>query len=296
MGPRFRNRKLRSPCIFGIIPWSIGAVASMTRAMDIHGPGLFYSQNNLCINSSNSGGSGSPTASLVTISNNMALTDALANTDGYTNTEAFVYSPISNSSPSVGKGVNLTPLWPAGFSAQDSSIVCTQQTVNTLSFSRFAPGPHARPANGAWDVGSYQFTAGSTSQPNPPTGLKSRPLSEPGKPQEKCGFLARSRNDPAKGWLGFAFSRKLKWRIFQGNSEIHNRPDVPFLVRDSQSRPFSGLRTATARTHLRKASNFVPERGACIPAPLVPTQTTIDQGPREQSLAVTIGKEHCIQG
>ncbi len=134
--------------------------------------GPFYSQNNLCINSSNSGGSGSPTASLVTISNNMALTDALANTDGYTNTEAFVYSPISNSSPSVGKGVNLTPLWPAGFSTQDSSIVCTQQTVNTVVQSVCTGTPHARPANGAWDVGSYQFTAGSTSQPNPPTGLK----------------------------------------------------------------------------------------------------------------------------
>jgi hypothetical protein len=134
--------------------------------------GPFYSQNNLCINSNNSNGSGSPGASLVTISNNVALSDSQATTDGYTNSQALAYSPISNSSPTIGKGANLTPLWPAGFSTQDSSMVCTQQTVNTVVQVVCTGTPNSRPANGPWDAGAYQFIASSASKPNPPTGLR----------------------------------------------------------------------------------------------------------------------------
>jgi hypothetical protein len=134
--------------------------------------GAFYSQNNLCINSSGSNSSGSPTGSSVTISHNVGLTDTLAATDGYAASQALVYSPISNSSPTVGAGVNLTALWPAGFTTLDASLVCTQQTANTVVQVVCTGTPNARPVNGPWDAGAIQFSAGAASQPNPPTGLK----------------------------------------------------------------------------------------------------------------------------
>ena len=134
--------------------------------------GAFSSQNNLCINSSGSNSSGSPTASSVNISNNVGITDTQAATDGYSSAQTLVFSPISNSSPTVGKGVNLTASWPAGFSTQDASLVCTQQTVNTVVQVVCTGTPNPRPVNGPWDVGAIQFSAGAASQPNPPTGLK----------------------------------------------------------------------------------------------------------------------------
>lgn len=134
--------------------------------------GAFASQNNLCINSSGSNSSGSPTGSSVTISNNIGLTDTVASTDGYASSEALVFSPISNSSPTVSAGVNLTGQWPSGFSTLDASLACTQQTVNTVVQVVCSGTQNPRPANGPWDAGAYQFTAGAASQPNPPTGLK----------------------------------------------------------------------------------------------------------------------------
>ena len=134
--------------------------------------GAFYSQNNLCIDSSGSNASGSPTASPTTISNNIGLTDTQATGDGYTNSQGFVYSPTSSSSPTVGTGANLTSLWPAGFSPQDSSIICTQQTVNTVVRVVCTGTPHARPANGPWDVGAYQFSSVVQPPLAPPTNMK----------------------------------------------------------------------------------------------------------------------------
>jgi hypothetical protein len=134
--------------------------------------GAFYSQNNLCINSSGTNSSGSPTGSSVTISNNIGLTDTQAATAGYAGTQALVYSPSSSSSPTVGAGVNLTALWPAQFSTLDASLVCTRQTVNTVIQVVCTGTPNARPVTGPWDAGAYQFSAGTASQPNPPTGLK----------------------------------------------------------------------------------------------------------------------------
>ncbi len=135
--------------------------------------GAFYSQNNLCINSTGSNGSGSPSAKPVTISNNLGLTDAQATADGYAASQALPFSPASGSSVTVSAGANLTSLWPAGFSTADASLICTQQTVNTVVESVCSGTPNARPANGAWDIGPYQFGAGSTtSKLLPPTGLK----------------------------------------------------------------------------------------------------------------------------
>jgi len=135
--------------------------------------GPFHSQNNLCISSSGSNTSGSPTANPVVIGNNIGLTDSQATTDGYTNAQAFVYSPRSNSSPTVGTGANLTSLWPAGFSPQDSSMTCAQQTVNSVVQVICNGTPNPRPASGPWDVGTYQFNSVAVQQPPaPPTNVK----------------------------------------------------------------------------------------------------------------------------
>ena len=155
-----------------VVDWQ-GCIQDATHGYTWSGP--FHSQNNLCINSSNNSGSGSPVASSVTISNSIGLSDAQATTAGYANSQAFVYAPTGTSSPTVGKGVNLTSLWPAGFSTQDSAMVCTQQTVNTVVRVICTGTPNARPASGAWDVGAYQFNASSANGPNPPTALKVTP-------------------------------------------------------------------------------------------------------------------------
>jgi hypothetical protein len=132
----------------------------------------FRSQNNLCISSTGGNSSGSPSAPSVVISNNLGMTDAAAQAAGYASTQANPYSPTSNSSPTVGAGANLTSLWPAGFIKQDASLICNQQTVSTVVQVVCTGTPNPRPASGAWDVGAYQFSAGSTSKPNPPTGFK----------------------------------------------------------------------------------------------------------------------------
>lgn len=151
-----------------VVDWS-DCINDATHGYTWSGP--FYSQNNLCINVSGSNSSGSPAASPVTISNNLGLTDSQAATAGYTNSQTLTYSPTSNSSRTVGLGTNLTLLWPAGISTQDSSVVCTQQTVNTVVQVVCSGTPNPRPAIGAWDVGAYQYSASSATRPNPPTGL-----------------------------------------------------------------------------------------------------------------------------
>jgi hypothetical protein len=137
--------------------------------------GAFYSQNNLCIDPTGSNSSGSPSAHPVTISNNVGLTDSQATTAGYTNLQTLVYSPTSNSSPTVGAGANLTLSWPAGFKTDDSSMVCTQQTVNTVVEAVCTGTPNPLPAIGAWDAGAYQYSASAVNRPLPPTGLTATP-------------------------------------------------------------------------------------------------------------------------
>jgi hypothetical protein len=133
--------------------------------------GAFHSQNNIGINPSGSCGSGSPTSSpAAVITNNIGLTDSTATSDGYTASQSpFVYYPIAITSPTVGAGVNLSSFYPAGFAKTDSSMTCTQQTVNTVVQSVCNGTPVTRPA-GAWDVGPYQFS-GSVLPPSPPVSF-----------------------------------------------------------------------------------------------------------------------------
>jgi hypothetical protein len=131
----------------------------------------FESQNNLCINAAGDNTSGSPVAKAISIGNNIGMTNSAATSAGYTSGQSLVFSPTKATSPTVGKGANLTSLMPAGFTAQDSSIICTEQTINTVVQVVCTGTPNPRPTSGAWDVGAYQFTV-SGQPPAPPTNVK----------------------------------------------------------------------------------------------------------------------------
>jgi hypothetical protein len=110
-------------------------------------------------------------ATLVAFSNNIVETLATANANGYTNSETFVYSPVSGTVETVGAGANLTSThWPSGYSTNDTTYACNEQTVNGVVQSVCpARTSNSRPSSGAWDAGAYQFDPpGSVS---PPSGL-----------------------------------------------------------------------------------------------------------------------------
>jgi hypothetical protein len=151
-------------------------------------PGKFWSSafvmvNNHCITGGTPGGTTQSQgmmnqtvsgATTILFGNNVVESLATANSKGYTNTETYVYSPTSATSPTVGAGQNLTTTyWPAGFSINDTTYSCTQQTVNGVVESVCpARTPNPRPTSGAWDAGAYQFsTAASKGEPAPPTGV-----------------------------------------------------------------------------------------------------------------------------
>jgi hypothetical protein len=134
--------------------------------------GAFQSVNNLCINSAGSNSSQSSsmanpvsTPSAV-INHNLGLTTSVATSDGYTAAQAFVYSPTSGGSPTVGTGTNLTSGWPGSFTTVDSHIVCSEQTVATVVQSVCTGVANTRPLSAAWDVGSYEFTGASAPIPS----------------------------------------------------------------------------------------------------------------------------------
>ena len=105
----------------------------------------------------------------VTNTNNLAMTHGTATSDGYTASQTFAYSPTSSSSPTVGQGADLTSIWPAGFSSNDTSYACTySQSAQTVTCP--ARAPVARPSGG-WSLGAYQSGSAQGSAPNPPTNL-----------------------------------------------------------------------------------------------------------------------------
>jgi hypothetical protein len=114
-------------------------------------------------------------AATVLFSNNVVETMATSNSSGYSNSQTYVYSPPNASGGTVGAGTNLaSSYWPSGFSINDASYACTEQTVSGVVESVCpARTPNHRPAagQGAWDVGSYEFGSALSGQPNPPTGL-----------------------------------------------------------------------------------------------------------------------------
>ena len=100
--------------------------------------------------------------------------------DQYTSGETYAYSPVASANSTVGAGTNeysgyCAALSTAGLTAaataceSDTTYACTYNTSNhTVTCPTRTV--NARPASGAWDVGAYEFTGGST--PSPPTNVQ----------------------------------------------------------------------------------------------------------------------------
>jgi len=104
----------------------------------------------------------------------MLMSTALAAADGYLASEAFVFSPISNLSPTVGAGANRTSTFCAALTSasaadpyladaasscrNDTRYACSY-TISNHSLTCPARTAIARPATGAWDVGAFQYSS-----------------------------------------------------------------------------------------------------------------------------------------
>jgi len=116
---------------------------------------LVVVENNLCIGDGEVAARTGPhklDAVKIEESHNLLLTPAQAQADGYTTSETFAYSPASERAPSVGAGINLSS-W------------CSSSPLQGLCQDTDYGGarqPLQRPASGAWDIGAYQFAAGSS--------------------------------------------------------------------------------------------------------------------------------------
>ena len=109
----------------------------------------------------------------------LTMKNAIATADGYTSSENYSFSPISSSSPTVGKGtnsaafceaLNTASLTAAASACQsDTSYSCSYNNSNhTISCP--ARTVNARPGNGNWDIAAYEY-GNAPPPPNPPTGL-----------------------------------------------------------------------------------------------------------------------------
>jgi hypothetical protein len=141
----------------------------------------FVMENNFCLVPNTPNGttqsekmmSGSTITSAATISfsNNVVETIATANAHNCYASSTYPYMPTSSCQDTVGTGSNLmSTYWPEGYSSNDTTYACSEQTVSGVVES-VCPQRTAntRPSSGAWNSGAYEF--GSSSPPNPPTGL-----------------------------------------------------------------------------------------------------------------------------
>ena len=109
-------------------------------------------ENNFCIGRGAGGeialreGSDRIAAKVITEAHNLARTPAEAEKAGYSTSETYLYSPISESSPTVGHGTNLTSFCsgPLALLCQDTSYAGARDSL-------------ARPSTGNWDIGAYQW-------------------------------------------------------------------------------------------------------------------------------------------
>ncbi len=166
--------------VVGLYAWNNTIVTQLPQAVNA-GCGSwtnFYFQNNHAITSNGATLiSGSVNATTKSIGNNVLVSSSAAASQGYTSSTAIVYSPqsqncngISANCP-IGAGVNLTSVWPSGFTTADTSYGCSEQTLNGVVQS-VCPGRTSvnRPGNGSgnWDAGAYFY---NSNLPSPPTGL-----------------------------------------------------------------------------------------------------------------------------
>jgi hypothetical protein len=98
--------------------------------------------------------------------------EATANGQGYTTTND--YAPTAGSNATVGAGANLTSFC-SGIGNSLAASACTKGyggvTYNRGNHTAVPNTATARPSSGAWDAGAHQFSSGTASRPNPPTGL-----------------------------------------------------------------------------------------------------------------------------
>ena len=101
--------------------------------------------------------------------NEVWQSESAANAQGYTASND--YQPTSTSGATYHAGANSSTKCPT-YSYDSSLCDGTSGGVTTSSGAIPAPFIDPTPQRGStWDAGAYQYSAGSGSQPNPPTGL-----------------------------------------------------------------------------------------------------------------------------
>ncbi len=138
--------------------------------------GTLTIQNNHCVTTGSLNDSFSGVATTQIINSNTLMTPTTATSQGYTSSETLQYSPPSGCTPAscstLQAGANLTSSWPAGYSTNDTTYACIEQTINGVVQS-FCPARAATTRQGTgggnWDVGAYYYVASEA--PQPPTGL-----------------------------------------------------------------------------------------------------------------------------
>lgn len=129
--------------------------------------------NNHCIDTSTTCLSTGVTCN--NLGGNLVQTFAQANSnlsahfDQYTKSETFVYSPLASTNSTVGAGNNLTSSCSGNVAALCSDTTYPiYDAVNHVVVMRTVK---PRPANGAWDIGAYEYSSAQGSAPSAPTGL-----------------------------------------------------------------------------------------------------------------------------
>lgn len=104
-----------------------------------------------------------------TQSNILQQSLSVANGQGFTSSEIYVFSPTNLSNSTVGTGTNLTSTGTGSLASllNDTTYGCFEISSPYVTVSCPTRTSNARPSNGAWNIGAYQFT--SVTAPSPPT-------------------------------------------------------------------------------------------------------------------------------
>ncbi|HVO58033.1 MAG TPA: hypothetical protein VMT51_10095 [Dongiaceae bacterium] len=109
----------------------------------------------------------------------LTQTQSTANAAKYVYNAIFQFAPSSNSSSTVGKGINLMSLCNQ-INDPDALAACKSDTTYAVSYDqvnhRAIPSGRAivaRPSSGSWDIGAYQYGSSSSNAPTvqPPADL-----------------------------------------------------------------------------------------------------------------------------
>lgn len=124
--------------------------------------------NNQCINGTLCDSTGTTCVNLGT---NITQTLAQANAAGYSSSETYAYFPSIATALSVGQGQNLGSYCSGNLTALCSDT--TYPTYDAVNHKVVMKTAVARPTNGAWDIGAYQFmtTLGTGGTITPPNSL-----------------------------------------------------------------------------------------------------------------------------